>query len=1331
METKQVHFVDKLLFLIRVAGVDPMSISSVESFQQKHAPHIFSECFKVLYPDINTMIKDIGKERKKKKKQKNREGAQQRGREVDRMETVLNGLKSATSSDRMLSSLSQKRNVTKTAKLLQTISAQDICDGNPVAIGIVIGILYNCIKKQEEAHPTHEQTQLGSTAPTPMIRSRSPSPPPATFEPFETRTTDLPSNPYVKHLTTDPPPDDMTLLSNINRLKLRDMIKSELLRTMPSNAAKNESDMGNTDDYLRSAGTEGFFHMIGGNVRDMNIEELEFRSKRRGFGVFMLKKLVRKAKGRSDFPGLPAEDTACDKSPSNGVNTEYLNESWSVDILGGEIGEIVDKAEKNIEKKVIKKYRRTASNRRKMKSTSEDIDDHKDSGDVFLRLYSDASSLPQYADYLNSKYLESLGLTRKECRHLLRSKSDAAFDRNKSSRAIPNTVNGEKVYISYDHQTGHKLHLSTTEFVEQDRKWKLKNGEPSEDELQLLEVRKEFTVSKPSMSDYKYQLEDKKEDNKSLPQWPGYNTGQRTDAWIKRARKEILIEKFSKIKDKRVSHSSNQALSELASQSNQMLNFRTSAEFDDLSKNIESLDLIIAIEHCHSCEHHQMGLRHDPHQYVQRADSFLKILTNIAHSSRLCCRVGVTRFEAPLSNNGVVGEGKNKYGTAASRVGAFEVHILYQPQSGKEVITEILHSKLFSQRWPSKTVIEKRFRSFLSKVNIPTYDSSVLNMEPDFQMSTGQEEFLRNYPIGPIIPIYNCATSVKSWEFPYTNGTEGGKVEKTAVNSKKDTTATIKKAPNNSKSSMVIQWSYDCKVAASMHFFQTNENVYVNNIKHPRGGIERHHLIGILRKIESEGGQKGALSIRLKYHKSDILVESRNCITFGSLSAPVMKTYSQDAFPCELGLVIYYVLNPSVLDPNAKLKADRWRLIDSDDVKNVKTNEVHLTRSSFFHQIRNLVWDLENNLSLNNAGFVKHPLTGEEMDLQCAYNESILDWVFGRHGNLVNMSDLESLATIQFRRLESESQLKNSKEVLLKSKKKIMKNVEQPLTVDEEVKKEFSLEINALVVEKSSNNGFVSPRPAGSPRPIRTTKAHIETAAIKLVTDILGSTGEILGKEEEKKEEMEIEEEYDESADYGDDFDPLSPVRKTQTTTTLEQEILPESTENQNTENAPRKVHVEADKTFSENANHQTVQKELEILEHSITISEESNTLLDVLETVPLISQVSISLSQYLADSDNSSDDMSAAAMHELMGASSPSPDKKLEEKDEKNDEETTAGKVLIVRENKDPPVSRSPLSSDDDDDSQSKQQYTKSIKNLIFDDEDVGGYSDDDFHDL
>ena len=107
-------------------------------------------------------------------------------------------------------------------------------------------------------------------------------------------------------------------------------------------------------------------------------------------------------------------------------------------------------------------------------------------------------------------------------------------------------------------------------------------------------------------------------------------------------------------------------------------------------RKLGNLDLVISIEHCHNCEFHNISLRHDPEEYITSADSFLRALSKVAHESKLCARVGVTRFKANITP-------KSKISDVDSRIGAFEIQVAYRSQTGF-VHVEVLHSKLTSRK---------------------------------------------------------------------------------------------------------------------------------------------------------------------------------------------------------------------------------------------------------------------------------------------------------------------------------------------------------------------------------------------------------------------------------------------------------------------------------------------------------------------------------------------------------------------------------------------------------------------------------------------------------
>ena len=145
--------------------------------------------------------------------------------------------------------------------------------------------------------------------------------------------------------------------------------------------------------------------------------------------------------------------------------------------------------------------------------------------------------------------------------------------------------------------------------------------------------------------------------------------------------------------------------------------------------------------------------------------------------------------------------------------------------------------------------------------------------------------------------------------------------------------------------------------------------------------------------------------VRLKYHSSEITVPVTDC----HYSQESLENF--ESIPSELeGLLL---LAKSVLLSDDS-KSIAWRIMDSEDKKernNDNIESIMLGRNSYFHQIRNLVWDLESSLlSGSSSTTVKHPKSGQQIDLQAAYSESQIDWVFARFGKLANMTELENIA---------------------------------------------------------------------------------------------------------------------------------------------------------------------------------------------------------------------------------------------------------------------------------------------------------------------------------
>eukprot|EP01038_Epipyxis_sp_PR26KG_P004554 gene4554-6426_t len=211
----------------------------------------------------------------------------------------------------------------------------------------------------------------------------------------------------------------------------------------------------------------------------------------------------------------------------------------------------------------------------------------------------------------------------------------------------------------------------------------------------------------------------------TISEYPGKRTQDSVMAWLQKKNSQTMAN------DSGSNHPHNNN-NPNAKQPSELPNPR---QFSAYSK-LDNLDLIISIEYCHSCEHHNKSTRHNPDEYAKNSDIFLKVVAQIAHESCVSARVGITRFKASITH-------KSKLTDEDSRIGAFEIHVAYRNVHG-DIIPGIIHSKLTSRKWPSKSVLSKRFQSFISKSRIHTFNR---NNNHDNQHEIGHDG-LEPYPIG-------------------------------------------------------------------------------------------------------------------------------------------------------------------------------------------------------------------------------------------------------------------------------------------------------------------------------------------------------------------------------------------------------------------------------------------------------------------------------------------------------------------------------------------------------------------------------------------------------
>ena len=172
-------------------------------------------------------------------------------------------------------------------------------------------------------------------------------------------------------------------------------------------------------------------------------------------------------------------------------------------------------------------------------------------------------------------------------------------------------------------------------------------------------------------------------------------------------------------------------------------------------KKMQNLDMVISVEHCFNCEYHTTSLRHDPEEYVISADTLLRHLAQVAHQFKPCVRLGVVRFRANITP-------KSKQSDVDSRIGAFEVQIAYRNHIG-QLSLDVLHSKLYTRLWPSKTSVEKRLLSFFNRVGVQAYQLPLTARSISYD-DVGHDG-LDNYPVG-MGPWTETLLSSPTWTFP-------------------------------------------------------------------------------------------------------------------------------------------------------------------------------------------------------------------------------------------------------------------------------------------------------------------------------------------------------------------------------------------------------------------------------------------------------------------------------------------------------------------------------------------------------------------------------------
>ena len=384
---------------------------------------------------------------------------------------------------------------------------------------------------------------------------------------------------------------------------------------------------------------------------------------------------------------------------------------------------------------------------------------------------------------------------------------------------------------------------------------------------------------------------------------------------------------------------------------------------------LKPLDIVISVEHCHSCDQHPTTLRHKTGEYRKHANQVLRSLAMSVHSARSCARVGVICINAdiqPMDGNPA----------AHLRIGAFEVQVCFKDYHGM-VHVELLHSKLKTRRWPSKRVLERRMVAFFSKVGVQSYEE-----KSGASYNGSATEGLHQYPVG-VGAWSECLVSSDMWTYNVPAG-----VQRTLFAS--------------------IQWAFDSSEYSHYPKFAVGTTVRVFHAPNEWGGLEKYSCAGVVKRAFKDETEN-MLGIRMRYQHTETVCLSSMCATLvEDDECPAPDDFEfEGEMPAPLAVVLSFAHLEGFLE---------WQHMSSDDRVINKTNhkEVYLSRSSFYNHVRALTWlaiDYRPG-SVSGCMAIITP-NGEEkdMDVQVAYSEAVLDWAMHTQGNgeLVNTYELMKL----------------------------------------------------------------------------------------------------------------------------------------------------------------------------------------------------------------------------------------------------------------------------------------------------------------------------------
>lgn len=509
------------------------------------------------------------------------------------------------------------------------------------------------------------------------------------------------------------------------------------------------------------------------------------------------------------------------------------------------------------------------------------------------------------------------------------------------SKVSSETVDLHEQY-TYDLRTGRKIPLSVAQLQAEERKrQQMAMGNIGS----LTKVEDELMGSAENAN--------KKSNGDQSPsthkaEYPGKRTEKSVEEWLEKMRKHLP-----------------NAKSEACRPIKEM--------YFEVYQTLDNLDLVISIEHCHNCEHHNVSLRHDPNEYIRYAEDMLRLLGQVIFQSGICIRLGVMRLAANITP-------KCKLTDSDSRIGAFEIQAACKTSQGDTVV-EVIHSKLQSRRWPSKSVIEKRMMAFLSKTKAPSICRS---NDLDDNDHTTETDGTQSYPSG------RC-----SWEDTVLSRSTW-----------------CYEVGNPKQSSGNVQWIFDARTLINQPKFSPGATIWVENIVFANSCVEKYALLGTVKRYVdgSRENKKGnRLLVGLKYCnlRDEIEVNENDCSSFKSYGpngsnnhSPLSGMEKDPKLPLDLEGLLLLGKSENCIS---------WRTMENEDYLNKATDEIFLCRNSYFRQVRSLSWNVILRLRAKGINSLQHPVQQKLIDPYNNYSEFFLDYLyknFATSDGLLNVSRL-------------------------------------------------------------------------------------------------------------------------------------------------------------------------------------------------------------------------------------------------------------------------------------------------------------------------------------